>query len=83
MQEKVKRFLERYEELEQELSKPEVAADSEKFSKLHKSFKSLEKTHSVGSEYIRLCNDLKEWKEALNGNDASTSNTKNMSAKTI
>ncbi|MCL2282076.1 MAG: peptide chain release factor 1 [Fibromonadales bacterium] len=70
MQEKVRKFLERYEELEQELSQPDVAADPEKFSKLHKSFKALEKTYAVGSEYMRLCNDLREWKEALEGSDA-------------
>jgi len=69
MQEKVQKFLERYEELEQELSKPEVASNPEIFTKLHKSFKALEKTHIVGSEYIRLCSDLREWKEALSGND--------------
>jgi len=37
MQEKVQKFLERYEELEQELSHPDVAANPEKFTKLHKS----------------------------------------------
>jgi peptide chain release factor 1 len=70
LQEKVQKFLERYEELEQELALPEVAADPEKFTKLHKSFKALEKTYAAGTEYIRLCSDLKEWKEALTGNDA-------------
>ncbi len=70
MQEKVRKFLERYEELEQELSRPEIAAEPEKFAKLHKSFKALEKTYSVGSEYMRLCDDLKEWKKALGDSDA-------------
>ncbi|MDR3000627.1 MAG: peptide chain release factor 1 [Fibromonadaceae bacterium] len=70
MQEKVQTFLERYEELEQELARPEIASDPEKFSKLHKSFKALEKTYSAGTEYLRLCSDLKEWKEVLVGNDA-------------
>ncbi|GBU24099.1 peptide chain release factor 1 [Fibrobacteria bacterium R8-3-H12] len=70
MQEKVQKFLERYEELEQELSRPDIAANPEKFTKLHKSFKALEKTYSVGSEYMRLCGDLKEWKVALGGGDA-------------
>lgn len=70
MKEKVKNFLERYEELEQELSKPEIASDPEKFSKLHKSFKALEKTYIAGSEYMRLISDLQEWKDALSGNDA-------------
>jgi peptide chain release factor 1 len=70
MQEKVQKFLERYEELEQELSKPDVASDPEKFTKLHKSFKALEKTYSVGSGYMRLCSDLSEWKDALVGSDA-------------
>jgi len=70
MQEKVQKFIERYEELEQELSKPDIAANPEKFTKLHKSFKALEKTYSVGSEYMRICSDLKEWKEALFGSDA-------------
>jgi len=70
MQEKVQKFLERYEELEQELSRPDVAANPEKFTKLHKSFKALEKTYTVGSEYMRLCGDLKEWKIALGGGDA-------------
>ena len=58
MQEKVQKFLERYEELEQELSRPDVAANPEKFTKLHKSFKALEKTYTVGSEYMRLCGDF-------------------------
>ena len=70
MQEKVQKFLERYEELEQELSRPEIAAEPETFAKLHKSFKALEKTYRAGSEYIQLCDDLKEWKEALGGSDA-------------
>ena len=37
------RLIEKYEELEAELARPEVASDPEKFNKIHKEFKGLEK----------------------------------------
>lgn len=64
------RLIEKYEELEAELARPEVASDSEKFNKIHKEFKGLEKAALKAREYVSLVNDLEEWKKALTGSDA-------------
>lgn len=69
MQDRVKKLLERYDELEHELARPEIVSNQEQFSKLHKTFKGLEEARNAGLDYLRLCADLVEWKAALGGND--------------
>lgn len=70
MQDRVRKLIERYDELEHELARPEVVSNQEQFGKLHKTFKGLEDARNAGLEYLRLCADLAEWKEMLAGNDA-------------
>jgi peptide chain release factor 1 len=69
MKDRVQKLIERYDELEAELSKPDVVADAKQFAKLHKSFKDLETARNAGLEYLQNLSDLEEWKTALAGND--------------
>jgi len=73
MQDRVKKLIERYDELEHELARPEVVANQEQFSKVHRAFKSLEDARTAGLEYLGLCADLAEWKAMLAGNDPEMS----------
>ena len=63
------KVIEKYEELESELSTPEVVADQKLYTKLQKQYKGLEKSCQKAREYIQLSSDLAEWKAALGGSD--------------
>lgn len=69
MQAKARKFIEKYEEIEAELARPEVVNDQELYTKLHKTFKGLEKAVQVARLYLQKTADLEEWKAALAGND--------------
>ena len=70
MLEAAQKVIEKYEELESELSSPEVVSNQALYTKLQKQYKGLEKSCQKAREYIQLSSDLKEWKQALGGNDA-------------
>lgn len=65
MKEKVQKAIERREELESELSRPEVATDPQKFAKLNKAYKDLEETVNFGKAYLQALDDLEEYKTML------------------
>jgi peptide chain release factor 1 len=69
MQDNAKKVIEKFEELEAELSRPEVVSNQEVYTRLHKQFKGIEKSVIKSREYLQLCDDLKEWKEALQSRD--------------
>lgn len=69
MQEKARKFIEKYEEIEAELARPEIVNDQEQYTKLHKTFKGLEKAVIVARLFLQKNADLQEWKQALQGND--------------
>lgn len=66
MKEKVQKAIERREELESELSRPEVATDPQKFARLNKAYKDLEETVAFGNQYLRALDDIQEYKAMLN-----------------
>lgn len=66
---KARKLIEKSEEIESELGRPEIVSDQERFSKLHKSYKGLEKAKVAALHYISTCADLEEWKSALNSGD--------------
>lgn len=70
MLEAAQKVIEKYEELESELSSPEVVSNQALYTKLQKQYKGLEKSCAKAREYLQLTSDLKEWKQALGGSDA-------------
>lgn len=70
MQKRIIKLLDRYNELEHELARPEIVSNQDQFSKIHKAFKGLEPARNAGLTYLRLCEDLAEWKSMLEGTDA-------------
>lgn len=69
MKDKVLKLIQKYEELESELSRPEVIADQTNYTRLRKTFKGIEKATTKGREFIQMSNDLTEWQLALNDPD--------------
>jgi peptide chain release factor 1 len=65
MIDKVKKVIEKYQEIESELGRPEVVADQSRFSKLNKNYKSLHEAVKVSKEYLQLVSERSDWKEAL------------------
>jgi len=70
MQDNARKVIEKFEELEAELGRPDVVSDQALYSKLHKQYKGIEKATAKSREYLQLCDDLKEWKSALGSGDA-------------
>ena len=68
---KAQKLIEKYEELEHQLGRPEVAANQEQFSKLHKAYKNMAEARDAALRYIALRSDKDEWKKVLEtGDDA-------------
>lgn len=67
MENKVRRLIERFEELESEMGRPDVVADQEKFTKINKAWSALREAHDMGRAYLLLCADRMEWQSALQG----------------
>ncbi len=65
MIDKVKKVIEKYEEIESELGQPDVVTNPDKFSKLNKNYKSLEEAVIASKEYIVAINERDDWKEVL------------------
>jgi len=71
MLDKARKLIEKYEELEYQLGRPEIASNQEQFSKLHKSFKNMSEAHAAAVRYVSLRGDFAEWKSILEaGEDA-------------
>jgi peptide chain release factor 1 len=71
MKDKALKVIQKYEEIESELGRPEVVSDIAKFTRLHRHYKGLAEAVSVGKKYISLVDEQRDWKEILEeGSDA-------------
>ena len=71
MFERLETIANKYEELKEELSNPEVISDYNKLKKLSKEQKDLEETYNKYNEYKKIDNNLKEAKELLDDPEMS------------
>ena len=69
MIDRLEAMLSRYNEIDEELSKPEVIMDIKKMTQLSKERTSLEKTINVYKEYRKVLEDFEEAKELLHDKD--------------
>lgn len=83
MKDKVQKLIQKYEELESELSRPEVISDQANYTRLRKTFKGIEKAALKGREFIQMTNDLVEWQLALNDPDPELSQCAKEEIKTL
>ncbi len=66
---KLDKLVEKYQKLQEELSKPEVVQDVKKFRELSKELKELQETYELYEKYKKLQKELKETKELLRSAD--------------
>ncbi len=66
---KLDKLVEKYQKLQEELSKPEVIQDVKKFRELSKELKELQETYGLYEKYKKLQKELKETKELLRSGD--------------
>jgi peptide chain release factor 1 len=59
-----RKAVERSEEIEEQLSQPEIVSDVSKYTELNKIYKGLQKVVHKSKEYIILQDDIHEWKAA-------------------
>lgn len=59
----------RFEEIGVALTNPAVVNNNQKFSALSKEYRSLEKIVQSQKKYLQVVNDIKSYREALNGSD--------------
>lgn len=69
MLDKLEAIKARFDDLGVALTNPEIVADNKKFTTLSKEYRSLEKIVIAQKQYLSLIDDVKSYKEALNGND--------------
>jgi peptide chain release factor 1 len=69
MLDKLEAIQARFDEVGVALTNPEIVSNNQKFSALSKEYRSLEKVVIARKEYLQVINDVKSYKEALNGND--------------
>jgi peptide chain release factor 1 len=69
MLDKLEAIQARFDEVGVALTNPEVVSNNQKFSALSKEYRSLEKIILARKEYLQVLDDVKSYKEALNGND--------------
>ncbi|HSQ43168.1 MAG TPA: PCRF domain-containing protein, partial [Fibrobacteraceae bacterium] len=68
---KVRKLIEKYEEIEHQLGQPEIVSNQEQYARLHKAYKDLTEAHEVSKRYLSLRADFVEWKSVLEqGDDA-------------
>jgi peptide chain release factor 1 len=69
MLEKLEAIKARFEDLGVALSNPEIISNNRKFTEISKEYRSLEKIVKAHGEYEGVLNDLKSYRDALNGDD--------------
>lgn len=69
MLDKLEAIKARFDDLGVALTNPEIVGDNKKFMTLSKEYRSLEKIVIAQKEYLGIIDDIKSYKEALNGND--------------
>lgn len=74
MIDKARKVIEKFEELEHQLARPEIVANQDQYSKLHKAYKDLTEAKITAERFIALSGDFAEWKSVLeSGDDAEMS----------
>ncbi|MEJ8816778.1 peptide chain release factor 1 [Lacibacter sp. H407] len=69
MLDKLEAIQARFDEVGVALTNPEIVGNNQKFSALSKEYRSLEKIVRARKEYLAALDDVKSYREALNGND--------------
>jgi peptide chain release factor 1 len=69
MIDKAQKLIEKYEELEHQLGRPEIVSNQEQYSKIHKAYKDITPAQLAAKEYIALRADHAEWKAILEAGD--------------
>ena len=69
MIEKAQKLIEKYEELESELARPEIVANQDQYSKIHKAYKNMAEARDAALRYIAMRGDFAEWKAVLESGD--------------
>ena len=69
MLDKLEAIQARFDEVGVALTNPEIVGNNQKFSALSKEYRSLEKIVRARKEYLASIDDVKSYREALNGND--------------
>ncbi len=69
MKEKILKLKERLQELDRQLSLPDVAADHQRFTALSREHSDISKIMEVGEPYLRAVNELEGHKEIIEANE--------------
>ena len=69
MIDKIQNLIEQYNNLSDEMSRPNAMSDMKHYAKIAKKYKSLDDIVNKGKKYISLKNQLKEYEEAISGSD--------------
>lgn len=69
MLDKLEAIQARFDEVGVSLTNPEIVGNNQKFSAYSKEYRSLEKIVVARKNYLQLIDDVKSYKEALNGSD--------------
>ena len=83
MKDKVLKLIHKYEELESELSRPEVISDQANYTRLRKTFKGIEKATNKAREFLQMKTDLIEWQKAVYDTDPELSECAKEEVKTL
>ena len=67
---KLKEVVNRYNQITEELSNPDIISDIEKFKNLSKEHSDLTEVHHKAQDYIQKFEQLEEDEEILKGNDS-------------
>lgn len=65
MLDKARKLIEKFEELEHQLGVPEIVANQDQYSKLHKAYKDMTEARNAALRYISLRGDQAEWDSVL------------------
>ena len=69
MKDKVKQIIEKYEAVTEQLAKPEIASDPNRYRELAKEHHDLDPVAKKGSEYISITDQIDEDEAVLKGDD--------------
>ena len=69
MKDKVKQIIEKYEAVTEQLAKPEIASDPDRYRELAKEHHDLDPVAKKGSEYINITDQIDEDEAVLKGDD--------------
>lgn len=69
MRERIQEIIKRFDEITNEMMRPEVIADQHRYRDLGREHKDLSKIVTKGSQYLKVLNNLEDDHEILNGHD--------------